>query len=415
MDTKKQFRISTALRRRRKNPELVLPSHVLESIFQRLPLQDLVRIKAVSSTWKSFAEAVLLSKSCLQRVPWLMFPPPKEAEFDDDDEEEDEEECYVNAPSCCLMNVEENIVYYLKKTTSDLFFKFKCIGSSHGWLIFFDDTTKSPFLLNPLTEHRIQLPLLEPHLKSVLKERSILIPVKAILTAEPDGEYGIVVICDSRVGLGFYKNGDSSWTIIEGSSKNYDDIICCKNQLYAIRYSLNGVVETWDLQGCRPKKKFTIAANYPDIYEDEAGDCTLSSYLVESRGEILLVVRVIEEEEFLFNPAHRTKLFHAYKLDIKREKWVELKSLGDRSLFLGINHSASISTKDLQTCKPNSIYFTDDFWFQILHSPCGHDMGIYCLEDGCFLPVQDHFELPEEIRPLLCWIVPNNRHQIQNT
>ncbi|GLT63791.1 hypothetical protein SLA2020_363270 [Shorea laevis] len=68
--------------------------------------------------------------------------------------------------------------------------------------------------------------------------------------------------------------------------------------------------------------------------------------MVESRGEILVVVRVMvdEKREFKNDYLGVTKMFQVFKLDVVGNKWVEVNSLGDRSLFLGGNHSISIAT-----------------------------------------------------------------------
>ncbi|GLT42104.1 hypothetical protein SLA2020_161240 [Shorea laevis] len=75
-----------------------------------------------------------------------------------------------------------------------------------------------------------------------------------------------------------------------------------------------------------------------------------------------------------------------------------MESPGDRAVFVGVNHSVSISTKDLQTCKGNSIDFTGNYWLDVLWY--GDDTGIYSLEDGNLWSV---FEFEPS-----CWIVPNH-------
>ena len=56
-------------------------------------------------------------------------------------------------------------------------------------------------------------------------------------------------------------------------------------------------------------------------------------------------------------------MFEIFKLDfVDNDQWVDVKSLGDRVLFLGGNHSMSVSTNDFPECKRNSIYFTDHYW-----------------------------------------------------
>ncbi|GLT63134.1 hypothetical protein SLA2020_357190 [Shorea laevis] len=114
-----------------------LPILVIESIFQHLPLHDLVRTKALSSFWNSVTESPLYAR--FPKAPWLLLPPKQ------------------GSTSCRFINAEGN----REETTSGMFHEFHCIGSSFGWLIFLGGKTFSPFLFNPLTNVRIDLPSLK--------------------------------------------------------------------------------------------------------------------------------------------------------------------------------------------------------------------------------------------------------------
>ncbi|GLT42093.1 hypothetical protein SLA2020_161130 [Shorea laevis] len=412
-------------KRRRNNPEVVLPRAVFESIFERLPLVDIARAKAVSSSWKSSAES--LPCSHLQKAPWLLLPPK--------DEEEE-----TDTQSCRFKNIEENIAYFLKMKTSDLFFKLPCIGSSNGWLVLLDHTTFTPFLFNPFTEVQIQLPSLKSlfHISEISQtdygdyevkfgKQSKYIDLqcvrhsfvsKAISSAEPVGDYCVVLIYNNNGHkLGYFRNGDKSWTEFDNSWSEkvfhgYEDIICFNNMLYAV--DRNRGIRAWDLQSHPPVKRMDVTpaiSEGANSFRDDDGElCNIrSSYLVESEGKFILVDKFVREgEEILDDCLYRTEQFRLYELDLEGVQWVKLNSLGDRSLFLGGNHSISISTKDLPTCKRNSIYFTDDYWIRMLFKEWsyGHDNGIYSLEDGSCSPIYG-FE-SENVHPLPCWIVPNS-------
>lgn len=76
-------------------------------------------------------------------------------------------------------------------------------------------------------------------------------------------------------------------------------------------------------------------------------------------------------------------MFHVYKLDYSEQKWVEVDNLKNEALFLGGNHSMSLSAQEFSGFESNSIYFTDDNWNQMngdyLYG--GHDFGKFSLED----------------------------------
>ena len=142
----------------------------------------------------------------------------------------------------------------------------------------------------------------------------------------------------------------------------------------------------------------------------------LPRYIVESMKGDLLVVRRILERENEEEGKDATKSFKVHKLLLNDqtkgslEELVEVKSLGDKILFVGDNQSMSILASNFPGCQPNSIYFTDDFIDvgrrKNPYLPTGpFDMGIYCLENGTF---QKHYT-PEYIHRYLApplWVVP---------
>ncbi|KAF9597537.1 hypothetical protein IFM89_019451 [Coptis chinensis] len=115
------------------------------------------------------------------------------------------------------------------------------------------------------------------------------------------------------------------------------------------------------------------------------------TYILESAGDLLVLFRSVvghkgaEEanDEYPHWP-HKTVGFKVLKLEFgSPNRWVELKTLGDRALFVGYNSSFSLLASTFSGCKPNHIYFTDNLWgyFQGQHFG-GQDFGIFNLEDG---------------------------------
>ena len=52
------------------------------------------------------------------------------------------------------------------------------------------------------------------------------------------------------------------------------------------------------------------------------------------------------------------KLF-IFKVDIGRQKLVELRDIGDHALFLGLNTTVCVPTNDFKVFKPNCAYLTN--------------------------------------------------------
>ncbi|KAL6311630.1 hypothetical protein AAG906_027370 [Vitis piasezkii] len=152
--------------------------------------------------------------------------------------------------------------------------RWRCEGSSHGWLILVNNDSYKVTLHNPFSGKLIHLPPLE---KSSFRELSGSV-YRTIFPYKP-------------------RRGEADWTYIE-RLRDVKDIVY-SNGLF---YVLDG----------------RVRITSPDIH------CALDSYLVESpEGDLL---RVIKHE----------RGYVIYKLQwfSKNPRWEEVMSLGDVALFL---------------------------------------------------------------------------------
>uniref|UniRef100_A0A0D9YR86 KIB1-4 beta-propeller domain-containing protein n=1 Tax=Oryza glumipatula TaxID=40148 RepID=A0A0D9YR86_9ORYZ len=80
----------------------------------------------------------------------------------------------------------------------------------------------------------------------------------------------------------------------------------------------------------------------------------LGRYLVESRGQLLMVVRFVSTEK-------ATVAFDVFKLELKPPSWkkLTLDTLADRTIFLVRGCSCAVEMRKSSQCPPN-IYFLDD-------------------------------------------------------
>ncbi|KAJ7950920.1 F-box protein [Quillaja saponaria] len=217
------------------------------------------------------------------------------------------------------------------------------------------------------------------------------------------------------------------WINLACANRAYTDIIFYNEKLYAL--ANNGSVEAWDFRGKFPKKVMEIAPSFI-IDEEEHMNFPFDKfsaqlYLVESKGEILLTKRYIgnfvnangvalyEADLLTVDDTHplvcpyRTKSFSLYKLDFIKIKWEKKESLDDQVLFLGGNHSMSLSARDFcNEFEANSIYFTDDKWDEMNEDYLygGHDLGVFSFKDGKTKPL--HLCEMDRIDPPPFWIVP---------
>ncbi|XP_059638432.1 uncharacterized protein LOC132280674 [Cornus florida] len=239
--------------------------------------------------------------------------------------------------------------------------------------------------------------------------------------------------------IAFCKPGNDRWTILDGSRPPYSDIVYfSKDQrFYAINSDCS--MEAWDLRdpSCPKIQVFDGASLRPGKLGHElrlSYNCVKRNYLVESSGDLLLLSRfvalsvaesgidhpesfkerfyrylrteAIERNYYIRdNDAYWTLGFDVHKLDYYHGKWEPVECLGDRALFVGSNHSFSLSTLDYPELIGNSIYFSDDNFEEFNNVYHGHDNGIFCLGDNNlkrFYPVRLKIIDPHPV-----WVAPN--------
>ncbi|KAF7144648.1 hypothetical protein RHSIM_Rhsim04G0081100 [Rhododendron simsii] len=323
--------------------------------------------------------------------------------------------------SSCFYSLSDEERYTLSSNQWKLG-KTRCVGSSHGWLILAED---QPYIYNPFRGVSIQLPSLRSFPGFTGNDRKDIYSH----TDNDDDLQVEYLLFTHLVSAGWI--GDSKWTDLQAANKFslfYMDVIWCQDHLYALSHKAS--VEIWDFSSSAssvPVKKMEIE---PTFFETEVELKELSrdlytnqSYIVEAMGEILLVVRYIgqfvgkedcvpvpKKDRSLYGCTYTTLKFWVFKLDFARTVWEEIESLGDLGLFLGGNHSLSLSTAGhgSPSCRQNSIYFTDANWSEMDSSHWGwaggHDMGVFNMEDKSIKQV--YKTKSPVIQPPPFWVVP---------
>ncbi|KAA8546144.1 hypothetical protein F0562_020962 [Nyssa sinensis] len=195
--------------------------------------------------------------------------------------------------------------------------------------------------------------------------------------------------------LAMFKSGDKKWTVIDDLPSPYDDVILFRGQFYAVDSTGRTVVVLVD-----SSPSVNLVAN--SVF---GGD---KKFLVESCDELLLVdmyLGVGLEDDLGYNGAldvydefdcltgERTVRFKVFKLDQEGQKWVEVKSLGGRMLFLGDNCTFSALASDFTGCEGNCIFFTDNFFYSNREEDgvlkC-RGIGVFDLENGRIDPLANY-------------------------
>ncbi|XP_059659058.1 probable F-box protein At1g44080 [Cornus florida] len=297
-----------------------------------------------------------------------------------------------------------------------------CVGSSHGWLLmslavptksnsFFTHILSLPkevriknFLFNPFNKDAIHLPS-QTTLPLYGSDDQIFIR-KSILSCAPTsdnlaaGKCMVVIICYYG-NLAFCKPGDTSWSILDSTKRGFShvDAVFYEEKLYAIRRDENlsifnglGSGEVTRINMVSPTDRETaIPIFLVDGQKVPLGE-NQTMYLVPSNGDLIMVLRIWnyepENDRQILCPI-RTVQFKVFKLDCSIPQWVEIKSLGDKMLFLGTSCSKSYSAAK-HGFKGNSIFFTDDNFDAYLHEEDRpselRDMGLFRLDKGSIDP-----------------------------
>ena len=189
----------------------------------------------------------------------------------------------------------------------------------------------------------------------------------------------------------------------------YDDVVLFRGEFYAVdntgRTVLVGLSSNLSL----------VAGSVFGGYK---------KFLVESVGQLLLVnvcLSAVSDDvdggakdvdvAFLDRiSGGRMVRFKVFELDWEGKKWMEVKSLGDRVLFLGDNCTFSAPASVLSGCKGNCIFFTSNF-----NGNCeeggssdgvfrNREIGVFDLDNGSIKPLGDYPEYLKLFWPPPAWV-----------
>ncbi|XVF67995.1 hypothetical protein PTKIN_Ptkin10aG0166900 [Pterospermum kingtungense] len=149
--------------------------------------------------------------------------------------------------------------------------------------------------------------------------------------------------------LAMFKASDQKWTNIEkeeGTLFGYDDVTLYKGKFYAVSTTGRTVVVGLD-------------SEISEVGKPVSGSKKM--FLVESKGELLLVAKYPSLEFEEDSSSAWTGRFRVYKLDEAGKKWIEVNNLDNCVLFMGINSAFAAPAEDLSVCRGNHIVFFNIF------------------------------------------------------
>ncbi|KAJ6804271.1 putative F-box protein [Iris pallida] len=315
-----------------------LPDELVGAIAERLSIPDRIRFRAVCTSWASAAAAADHPPSPSRHPPWLML---------------DDRRAF-GPPQLSFASAGDGRSYRLPGARARA-----CVGSRDGRLVLLDSSTSDASLVNPVTGARASLPSFRtlPWSKAFFDVRKVALSSAAAGGDAGEGFVALSVVYSlSSCHLAFARAGDEEWTPLDflppPPPQRIEDVAYHDGKFFVV--FTRGRVQTFDLAGASP------AASR--LYGTCALDASCQVHLVSSScNNDLLQVR--REKEVLTG---RTTRLQVMKFVPDSDSgWVEIKDLGDQSLFLDDKHSVSLRADDSSAAaaapvRKNCIYFADD-------------------------------------------------------
>nr|XP_027103375.1 uncharacterized protein LOC113724696 [Coffea arabica] len=411
-----------------------------------------------------------LADQLLQKTkvsPWLLIPPPDAAASAGNIVGNKQRSCFYDYYYSLAENRVKSITAAesscsgMQNSEDDAL----CIGSSHGWLAIVNRLNDSVFLFNPITQRRIELPSIrtlpvhDPIYRTLPVHDPIFCKTIGAIAASSSPEAAAE---DCRFMISYYSveargyklafccpsRGEKSWTCLQSPLVDYNCIVYSRRHRMFVAVNTDLEMECWDLSNPLSPKRTRIknlkvdVEEYPcyDSLRTEAEEEEFLEKLVShdrlflvpyadhdsssssSSGQFFWVTKYTaysvnqEDGSFVDDPdwtlPYKTWTFdvHKFNLTDKVLRYMD-NSLEDHATFIGMNDSFSLSAKDFPEVRPNSIYFTDDYYLSSGRNKSwgGHDVGIYNYKDktfeDCYFPCD--YKNIRRIEPYPIWFIPN--------
>uniref|UniRef100_A0A0E0KTY4 KIB1-4 beta-propeller domain-containing protein n=1 Tax=Oryza punctata TaxID=4537 RepID=A0A0E0KTY4_ORYPU len=245
-----------------------------------------------------------------------------------------------------------------------------CCGASHGWLILVNELANL-VLYNPFTLRAMPLPpitdfacveAVEGDAKTYrfagdqvydAEYMATWFYQKAVMSCSPSeyADHAVMIIHRDMDWVSFVRPGGSNWQVastldVKGKDR-YADCVYHNGAFYLV--TVLGIVEKWDLEGPNgPTKVIVSKMQYlPGL---------LTRHLVSTPWGDLLQVRAISQVK----NGVRLQVREVHPDGCKKvsPKSKSAMALKEHAIFLGLNHSACLRTKDFSGLRPRCIYFS---------------------------------------------------------
>eukprot|EP00268_Persea_americana_P024489 TRINITY_DN2389_c0_g1_i3.p1 TRINITY_DN2389_c0_g1~~TRINITY_DN2389_c0_g1_i3.p1 ORF type:complete len:398 (-),score=40.33 TRINITY_DN2389_c0_g1_i3:325-1518(-) len=386
-----------------------LPQDVFDRILNLCSFLDSVRVGFVCKSWHRVSKR---NTSRRPQLPWLMMPSNPNCKSEEEEEGEEED--------LSVFSLSNNTFYYDIKIPQ---IRGKsCCGSfsnSGGWLMSIDRNLEVQ-LFHPWRRIHLNLPRFSiSNASDISPDCHSEVSKPTIIKAAMSDDAAVVAVINSSRNFAFCRTGeDMIWTLIAVAHRGYRDIIYYKGQFYTVRW--DGAVGVLNINTTKPYVetltggvKFIPRKPTP-LQSEMRAIIHHRTYLVpDLASESLFIVRRLAQVDFDGGATYiyTTYDFQVYELELQQQgegKSVEVESLGDRVMFLGLNSSMLVMASQFSGLQGNCIYFTHDWGPQNLYEyklpSANADMGIFNMEDRTIPPLFPNRAHPSFSPPI--WITP---------
>ncbi|XP_027772248.1 F-box protein At2g26160-like [Solanum pennellii] len=363
------------------------PLELLEMIAKRVTvMEDFIRFGVVCKSWGSAATKENFDV-LVPQVPLLMLA----AKGDDD---------YREFYSLSKRKISRRI--FLPEARGKL-----CLPTQ-GWLftVNYRAFTGEMTLLHPFSRVQIQLPP-PTGLTDQESKRPYVTINHVVLSASPSvtSDY-VLIICYGRptYRLALWRPGDLCWTkipILEETYAYYHMIQYFNGQLYFNKRWLVSAIDIPEPSNPQPivKQREVVQMVGLSNHTNQS-----AHFLIEVSGELLFVQQLMIVKDVA--NVSKTYKFRLFKIDAIKGEAEEIRSLGDKAIYVGCNASIAIDCSKFVGVKPNHIYFTYDWTRVYTEGDDSREIGAYNVEDETIEPFNQGISGFNNVSPAI-WVTPS--------
>ncbi|XP_020164133.1 F-box protein At2g17036-like [Aegilops tauschii subsp. strangulata] len=190
-----------------------------------------------------------------------------------------------------------------------------------------------------------------------------------------------MLITTPQLGVPAFATAEGGEWRLAPSRDGVEDAIHYNGKFYSITYKSG--VEVWE-QSPDATGMFTSAVVAPRLPNADGDPWSCRKYLVAAPGGRLMVVLEDSKEirDEYYGRLIRTCSFKVQILDADGEQWKETDDIGDAALFVGVNSSMCVSTREHPEIRAGCVYYTKNDV-----GPCNDaydqsGVGVFNLKDG---------------------------------